>query len=124
MLITDPACWDIRFLLKFFNRLTDVASGSDRARTARRDHIQKYLDTNRWVEVCWKAVQHGATLAKALGAKVTALTVSVPFHVFTLNTGMVEDTPTEYKKHVQEYTAKILGAVANNVTGRAIHRPF
>jgi len=64
-------------------------------------------------ELAGKAVQHGTTLAKALGAKITALTVSLPFHVFTFDTGMVEDTSADYEKGVQERTAKALAAVAN-----------
>jgi nucleotide-binding universal stress UspA family protein len=56
-----------------------------------------------------KALRDGLTLAKGLGAKVTVLTVSQPFHVFTLETAMVVDTSAEYEKHVQAKTAKILG---------------
>jgi nucleotide-binding universal stress UspA family protein len=41
------------------------------------------------------------------------LTVSPPFHVFTFETQMVEDTPAEYKKTTQERASKILGAAAS-----------
>jgi nucleotide-binding universal stress UspA family protein len=60
-------------------------------------------------ELSAKAVRDGTVLAKTLGAKVTVLTVSQPFHVFTLETAMVVDTSAEYEKHVQEKTSKILG---------------
>ena len=40
-----------------------------------------------------KAVEHGIGLVKRIGAKVTALTVLLPFHTFTTNTQMIEDTP-------------------------------
>jgi nucleotide-binding universal stress UspA family protein len=63
-------------------------------------------------ELAGKAVQHGIALAKAIKAKVMVLTVSPPFHVFTFETQMVEDTPAEYKKTTQERTAKTLGAAA------------
>jgi nucleotide-binding universal stress UspA family protein len=63
-------------------------------------------------ELAGKAVQHGLTLAKTIGAKVTTVTVSKPFRVFTLEMGMVEDTSADYKKRIQENGAKILGAVA------------
>ncbi|MGA8225084.1 MAG: universal stress protein, partial [Xanthobacteraceae bacterium] len=49
-----------------------------------------------------KAVEHGIALAKKIGAKVTALTVLSPFHVFTIDTEMLEDTPARYKARMQE----------------------
>jgi nucleotide-binding universal stress UspA family protein len=63
-------------------------------------------------ELAGKAVEHGITLAKRIGAKVTVLTVSLPFHVFTTDTDMIEDTPAQYKVRMQKRTEKILGAVA------------
>ena len=58
-----------------------------------------------------KAVRHGIALAKALGAKITALTVSQPFHVFTAVPQIIEDTREEYKKRIEGYTATTLEAV-------------
>ena len=63
-------------------------------------------------ELAGKAVLHGIALAKRIGAKATALTVLPPFHVFTTDTQMLEDTPAQYKVRVQEHAAKTLGAVA------------
>jgi nucleotide-binding universal stress UspA family protein len=60
-----------------------------------------------------KAVLHGIALAKALGAKITAVTVSLPFHIFTLDPQVVEDTATQYKKRVAESAAKTLATVAS-----------
>ncbi len=60
-----------------------------------------------------KAVQHGIALAKQLGAKVTALTVSPPFHTLTTDTQMIEDTPALYKTRMEAHGEKILGAVAH-----------
>ena len=59
-----------------------------------------------------KAVEHGMALAKKIGAKVTALTVLSPFHVFTIDTEMLEDTPARYKARMQESAGKILASVA------------
>ena len=64
-------------------------------------------------ELAGKAVQHGIELAKRLGAKVTALTVMPPFHTFTTDTQMIEDTPVQYKARMQKYAEETLGAVAN-----------
>jgi len=63
-------------------------------------------------ELAGKAVQHGIAFAKEIGAKITVLTVTVPFHVFTLDPQVVEDVVDQYKKRIQEQAAKLLGAVA------------
>jgi Universal stress protein family len=63
-------------------------------------------------ELAAKAVQHGIALASRLGAKVTVLTVLPPFHPFTTNSRMIEDTPAQYKARMQEHAGEILGTVA------------
>ena len=64
-------------------------------------------------ELAEKAVQHGIELANRIGAKVTALTVLPPFHTFTTDAQMIEDTPARYKARMQEHAEKILGAVTH-----------
>ena len=59
-----------------------------------------------------KAVRQGITLAREMGAKITALTVSRPFHTFTLDTSVLGDTPDAYNQHAREHNAKTLSAVA------------
>lgn len=59
-----------------------------------------------------KAVRHGFAFAKEIGAKITALTVTEPFHIATFDTAMLEDVPASYKKRVTAYAAKTLEAVA------------
>ena len=63
-------------------------------------------------ELSRKAVDHGIALAKRLDAKVTTLTVLPPFHTFTTDTQMIEDTPAQYKARMQKHAEKTLGAVA------------
>jgi nucleotide-binding universal stress UspA family protein len=63
-------------------------------------------------ELAAKATQHGIALAKRIGAKVTVLTVLPPFHMFTTDTQMLEDTPPQYKARVQNEAEKTLDAVA------------
>ncbi len=72
-------------------------------------------------ELAGKAVQHGIAFAKEIGAKVIVLTVTLPFHVFTLDPQVVEDTVDQYQKRVQANTAKLLGniATAANAAGVA-----
>ena len=39
----------------------------------------------------------------------TVLTVLPPFHTFTTDTQMIEDTPAQYKARMQEHAEKTLG---------------
>jgi nucleotide-binding universal stress UspA family protein len=64
-----------------------------------------------------KAVQHGIALAKAINARVTGITVTMPFHIFAVAPGMVTDVPEEYTKRVAalalKYLEQIKGAAAS-----------
>jgi nucleotide-binding universal stress UspA family protein len=71
-------------------------------------------------ELAGKAVQHGMALAKAIGAKVTAVTVTKSFRVFTLEMSVVENTSAEYQKRMQASTAKILEAVADQAKAAGV----
>lgn len=64
-------------------------------------------------ELAWKAVRHGIAFAKEIGAKITVLTVTLPFHVFTLDPQVVEDTADQYKKRVERDIAKLFGSVTS-----------
>ena len=68
-------------------------------------------------ELAGKAVEHGIALAKRIGAKVTVLTALPPFHTFTTDTQMIEDTPAQYKARMQKHAEKTLGAVAAQAAG-------
>ena len=67
-----------------------------------------------------KAIQHGVALAKAVNAKVTAITVSTPFHIFAIEPAMTTDTPQSYAKRVTESTAKYLGVVKDAASGSGV----
>ena len=56
-----------------------------------------------------EAIEHGIALAKAVGARVTALTVTEPFYVSAFEPSMVE----QYKKHVAALATKTLDAAKN-----------
>jgi nucleotide-binding universal stress UspA family protein len=58
-----------------------------------------------------KAIEQGVALAKSLGAKVTGVTVSIPFHTFALDPLMVSDTRDQYKKDCDDRAEKFLGAI-------------
>ena len=57
------------------------------------------------------AVKHGVDFAKEIGAKVTGLTVTEPFHVWSLKPSQLEYTPAEYKKLSKTHAEKVLGSV-------------
>jgi nucleotide-binding universal stress UspA family protein len=63
-------------------------------------------------ELAGKAVRYGIALAGGIGAKVTVLTVLLPFHTLTTDTQMLEDTPAQYKARTQKNAAKTLAAAA------------
>ena len=64
-----------------------------------------------------KAVEQGTALAKRIGAKITVLTVSVPFHILSTDPQMIEDTAPQYKKRMEAHAAKVLKVAAD--TARA-----
>ena len=64
-----------------------------------------------------KAVQHGIALAKRIGAGVTVLTVLPPFHTFTTDAQMIEDTPDQYKVCMQKHASLV--AVWQQKTGNS-----
>jgi nucleotide-binding universal stress UspA family protein len=73
-----------------------------------------------------KAVEQGILFAKEIGAKVTAVTVTEPFHVLSLKPSQLEYTPIEYKKHAGAHAEKVLGTVSTaaksaGVTCEALH---
>jgi nucleotide-binding universal stress UspA family protein len=63
-------------------------------------------------ELAGKAVSYGLALAKEQGAEVTAVTVSRPFHVMTLEPEMLTDSPDVYAKHVAARMRRTLDAVS------------
>jgi nucleotide-binding universal stress UspA family protein len=54
------------------------------------------------------ALEEGIALAKALGAHVTILTVTTPFHVITGRPVMVTDTPAQYKEDMTAIAGRYL----------------
>jgi nucleotide-binding universal stress UspA family protein len=64
-------------------------------------------------ELAAKAVKAGLTLAKALGARATAITVSEPWTAVVAGDGSVVFPFDEYEKAAGEAAAKILASVGN-----------
>jgi nucleotide-binding universal stress UspA family protein len=64
-------------------------------------------------DLAGKAVEHGVRFAKAIGARVTAVTVTEPFHLFAVALNQLEYTRAEYKKHEETHAEKVLGGVSS-----------
>ena len=64
-------------------------------------------------ELANKAVNYGVLLAKENGARITAVTVTEPFHLFSVAMSQIEYTRSEYKKHADTVAERALGVVAD-----------
>jgi nucleotide-binding universal stress UspA family protein len=60
-----------------------------------------------------KAVEQGILFAKEIGAKITAVSVTEPFHVLSLAPSELEYTPIEYKKYTEAHAEKVLRAISD-----------
>jgi len=68
-------------------------------------------------ELAHKAIVHGLSLAKAVGAKVTVLTVEPSFNVYDVpasRVNLMSAAFEEYAKHAREHAASILNGIAND----------
>lgn len=77
-------------------------------------------------ELSRKAIDYGMALAKSVNAKVTVMTVSLPFYVFAIEPGMVTDTPEQYQKRMAAAATKYFNiamesAAAAGVTCDTLH---
>ena len=57
------------------------------------------------------AIEQAISFAKVLGAKVTGITVSIPFQTAALDPLMVGDTAEQYKKDCEDRADKFLGTI-------------
>lgn len=55
------------------------------------------------------AIRHGMALARAVGARVTVLTVSLPFRSFAIDPVMVSDNPLRYEQECEALAEKAFG---------------
>ena len=59
-----------------------------------------------------KAVEQAVLFAKEIGAKITAVTITEPFHAVSVKPSQLEYTPLEYKKHAEAHSEKVLSTVS------------
>jgi nucleotide-binding universal stress UspA family protein len=62
-------------------------------------------------ELSEAAIQKGVQFAKSINAEVTGFHVILPFHVFTLQTEMLEDTKEEYERQSKVQAERFLGVI-------------
>jgi nucleotide-binding universal stress UspA family protein len=55
------------------------------------------------------AIRQGIAFARSLSARVTAMTVSLPFHAFAVDPVMLTDTPAQYERDCEARAEKYLG---------------
>jgi nucleotide-binding universal stress UspA family protein len=60
-----------------------------------------------------KAVEQGVVFAKEIGAKITAVTVTEPFHFLSVSPSQLEYTPIEYQRYSKAHAEKVLGVVSD-----------
>jgi nucleotide-binding universal stress UspA family protein len=77
-------------------------------------------------ELSERAIEHGVALAKALEAKITAVTVSEPLPALSFGSGAIANAPEHYKEEIVEAAEKHLdlvrkAAAAAGVACDAVH---
>jgi nucleotide-binding universal stress UspA family protein len=61
-----------------------------------------------------KAVSHGLSLAKSVGAKITAVIVEAPFNVYDVpasRIGQMSEAFAQHAEHIKQHAAKVLNHV-------------
>jgi nucleotide-binding universal stress UspA family protein len=70
-----------------------------------------------------KGVAHGLSLAKSVGAKVTALIVEAPFNVFDVRESRVRQMSEAFAQHAEltkQYAANVLNHVADSAKAAGV----
>src|SRR5215831_14865173 len=62
-------------------------------------------------ELSEAAIQKGIQFAKDINAEVTGFHVILPFHVFSLRMGILEDTKDQYEKQSKGQAEQFLGVI-------------
>ena len=67
-----------------------------------------------------RAVKRGITLARELGASVTALVVTPSFRIFTLDPAMARDSLDRYEKHSREFARRVLATATKDAMRKGV----
>ena len=67
-----------------------------------------------------KAVTEGIALAREMKARITVLTVTIPFHVISLDPTVIEDTREQYTERMRGNAAQILATALDSAKRAAV----
>src|SRR5215472_13880038 len=70
-------------------------------------------------ELSEAAIQKGVQFAKDINAEVTGFHVILPFHVFSLRMGILEDTKEQYERQSKGQAEQFLGVIKRRRKRRA-----
>ncbi len=71
-------------------------------------------------ELSRNAIDYGMALAKSVNAKVTVLTVSMPFYTLAVEPGMITDTPDQYGKRMATLAARYLNVATQAASAAGV----
>ncbi len=67
-----------------------------------------------------KAVEHGIALAKSVGARITAITVTEPFHMLVVEPSVTVDTLEDYARHAAAAASRILDRISRTAKAAGV----
>jgi nucleotide-binding universal stress UspA family protein len=67
-----------------------------------------------------QAATHAVALAMAISARITFMTVTQPFHIFTLKAAQVEESQDSYDRQMAERAQEILGSASADARATGI----
>jgi nucleotide-binding universal stress UspA family protein len=71
-------------------------------------------------ELSKAAIREGVSLARALGAKVTVITVTEPFHAVSLDAAMIADTPEAHVERMAAIAGRYLDDAKKNAAAAGV----
>jgi nucleotide-binding universal stress UspA family protein len=117
-----PSEWIVRYG-RFGQKAEARFSSSSRQKETKQEETHMFkniLVPTDGSDLAAKAVEQGILFAKEIGAKITAVTVTEPFHAISVKPSQLEYTPIEYKKHAETHAAKVLGTVVAAATSAGV----
>jgi nucleotide-binding universal stress UspA family protein len=72
-------------------------------------------------ELSQRAAAHGIALAKSIGAKVTIMTVSTPYHLFANEHGKLFDTRERYEQRAALHAENCLNAAKDAASAAGVN---
>ena len=71
-------------------------------------------------DISARAIEEGARLATVLGARITVLTVTRPFHMITLSLEQLEESPEEHTQHSKQRANEVLADAQRRVEAASV----